>query len=206
MKSIKLSHLAILLASTAVSVAAQTAGAPPAKPASPPPSQAGGQKGRVALINSALLQSKLNDYKAKIDDLNKQFEPRVKEVQTLIDRINALETTIKSQGSVLPPAKIAEQTDQLNELKMQQKRKAEDLEADGEKARNQQLAPFKEKLQKFLGEFTARHNISLIVDLANGREANVIVWADARADVSELFIQEYNAAFPVAGAQATPKP
>ncbi|HEY6332498.1 MAG TPA: hypothetical protein VI756_24450, partial [Blastocatellia bacterium] len=60
--------------------------------------------------------------------------------------------------------------------------------------------------QKFLGEFTTKHNISLLVDLANGKESNVIVWADARADVSDVFVREYNAAFPVAGAQAAPKP
>ncbi|HUK88915.1 MAG TPA: OmpH family outer membrane protein [Blastocatellia bacterium] len=197
MKLIKTLQLIILVAGSAIVAAAQTT-APASKPAP--------ATGRVALINSAMLQAKLNDYKMKIDDLNKQFEPRVKEVQTLIDKINALETTIRTQSSVLPPAKIAELTDQLNEMKIQQKRKAEDLQADGEKARNQQLAPFKEKLQKFLTQFAGKHNITLLVDLANGAESNTIVWSDPRADVSQMFITEYNAANPVPSAAAVPKP
>jgi len=196
--------LIVFLAALSTGVSAQT------QAGSAPAAQPGSAKGQVALINSALLQEKLNDYKLKIDDLNKQFEPRVKEVQTLVDRINALETTIRTQSGVLPPAKIAELTDQLNDLKIQQKRKAEDLQADGEKARNQQLAPFKDKLQKFLQEFAAKHNISVLVDLANGVQNNTIVWADTRADVSQMFIAEYNAANPVKGAPAasaaTPKP
>jgi Skp family chaperone for outer membrane proteins len=166
----------------------------------------GGQKTKIAFINSAELQAKLNDYKQKVDELNHQFEPRVKEVQTLIDRINALENTIKTQSGVLPPAKIAEMTDQLNEMKVQQKRKTEDLQADGERARNQQLAPFKEKLRKFLQQFTAKHDISLLVDLANGLESNTIVWFDPRADLSATFIAEYNAANPVAAAAPPSKP
>jgi Skp family chaperone for outer membrane proteins len=200
MKLIKTLELLVLIMSLAIAASAQSP-AVPAAGGSPAPG-----KGRVALINSSLLQVKLNDYKLKIDELNKQFEPRVKEVQTLVDRINALETTIRTQSGVLPPAKIAEMTDQLNEMKIQQKRKAEDLQADGEKARNQQLAPFKEKLQKFLQEFAAKHNISVLVDLANGVESNTVVWSDPRADVSQAFITEYNAAYPVNAAAAAAKP
>ena len=201
MKLIKTLELLVVIVSLAIAASAQS----PAVPA-PAGGSPAGAKGRVALINSSLLQVKLNDYKMKIDELDKQSEPRVKEVQTLIDRINALETTIRTQSGVLPPAKIAEMTDQLNEMKIQQKRKAEDLQADGEKARNQQLAPFKEKLQKFLQDFAAKHNIAVLVDLANGVESNTVVWSDPRADVSQAFITEYNAAYPVNAAAAGAKP
>jgi Skp family chaperone for outer membrane proteins len=199
MKLINLLLAGLVLALLATLGLGQTAGGPAAAASS-------GQKTKIAFINSAELQAKLNDYKQKVDELNHQFEPRVKEIQTLIDRINALETTIKTQSGVLPPAKIAEMTDQLNEMKVQQKRKAEDLQADGERARNQQLAPFKEKLQKFLQQFTAKHDISLLVDLANGLESNTIVWFDPRADLSAAFIAEYNAANPVPASATAPKP
>src|SRR5262249_11732751 len=54
-------------------------------------------KGKVALVNTAVFQEKVGEFRAKIDALNKQFEPRVKEVQQLADKITALETTLKSQ-------------------------------------------------------------------------------------------------------------
>src|SRR5215831_461691 len=70
--------------------------------------------GKIAFVNSAELQEKLVDYKAKIDELNRQFEPRIKEVQTLNEKAVALENTIKAQGATLTPAKVAEMTELLD--------------------------------------------------------------------------------------------
>jgi len=145
-------------------------------------------------VNSGELQEKLVDYKAKIDELGRQFEPRIKEVQTLQERAVALENTIKAQGATLSPAKVAEMTEQLEQMKRDLTRKQEDLQADGDKARNQQMAPLKDKLQKFLQEFTNKHGITLLIDLSNAVESNTLLWFDQRADVTQQFIAEYNQA------------
>ncbi|MGH9759392.1 MAG: hypothetical protein ACREDR_24630, partial [Blastocatellia bacterium] len=47
-------------------------------PAAQKPSGSPGQTGKIAFINSDSLQDQLFEYKAKIDALNRQFEPRVK--------------------------------------------------------------------------------------------------------------------------------
>jgi Skp family chaperone for outer membrane proteins len=166
---------------------------------------AGPIKGRIALINTAVLQEQIGEYRAKLEALNRQFEPRVKEVQTLIDRINALETTIKTQTGTLSPARVAEMTEQLGQMKRDHQRKTEDLQADAERARDQALAPLKEKLSKFLEDFTAKRGIVLLIDIANGIESNVLVWFDQRVDITQEFITEYNKANPVpAGAAGKP--
>lgn len=156
-------------------------------------------KGKIAVINTQVLQEQIGEYKAKIDGLNRQFEPRMREVQSIVDKINALETTIKSQSGVLTPAKLAEMNEQLEQMKREQKRKAEDLQSDGERAQTQTLAPIKEKLQKFLQAFTAKRGITVLWDLGNAVEANAMVWYDQRADVTQEFIKEYNQANPTGG-------
>jgi len=158
-------------------------------------------QGKIAFVNSAELQVKLIDYKAKIDELGRQFEPRIKEVQTLNDRAVALENTIKAQGPTLTAAKVAEMTEQLEGMKRDLTRKQEDLQADGDRARNQQMAPLKDKLQKFLQDFTTRHGITILIDLSNAVESNTVLWFDQRADVTQQFIAEYNQAL---GQPATP--
>jgi Skp family chaperone for outer membrane proteins len=145
-------------------------------------------------VNSAELQAKLIDYKAKIDELNRSFEPRIKEVQTLNERAVALENTIKTQSNALSATKVAEMTEQLESMKRDATRKTEDLQADGDRARNQQMGPLKEKLQKFLQDFTTRHGITLLIDLSNAIESNTVLWFDQRADVTQQFITEYNQA------------
>ena len=200
MKSARLLQLIIAVPVLSVTAMAQTgtSTARPAGGASPNiPRPAAGPaptKGKIAFVNSAVLQEKLVDYKAKIDELGRQFEPRIKEVQTLNERAVALENTIKAQGSTLTPARVAEMTEQLEGMKRDLTRKQEDLQADGDRARNQQMGPLKDKLQKFLQDFTTRHGITLLIDLSNAVESNTLVWYDRRADVTQQFITEYNQA------------
>src|ERR1043166_3109911 len=92
MKFLRVIFAAIALLGLATLVAAQQ----PAPTAAPPTLP----KGKVAVINTAMFQDQVLDFKAKMAELNRQFEPRVKDIQGLADRINAQENTIKtsSQG------------------------------------------------------------------------------------------------------------
>jgi len=191
MKFLRLSLLGV----TILAAAGIAMGQQPAAPSAPKSLV----KGKVAVINTQVLQEQIGEYKAKIDALNRQFEPRMREVQSIVDKINALETTIKTQSGVLTPAKLGEMNEQLEQMKREQKRKSEDLEQDGQRAQVQTLAPVKEKLQKFLQDFTVKRGITVLWDLGNAVEANAMVWYDQRADVTQDFIKEYNQANPVPG-------
>jgi outer membrane protein len=165
-------------------------------------------KGKIAVINTNAFQEKIGEYRAKIEALNRQFEPRLKEIQGLADRITALENTIKTQSQTLTPARVAEMTEQVDTMKREYQRKAEDLQADGNRARNQSFDPINQKLAKFAEAYTAKKGIVLLVDLANAIQSNTVVWFDPRTDVTADFIDEYNKANPVpaAPAPAQPKP
>jgi Skp family chaperone for outer membrane proteins len=161
-------------------------------------------KGKVAVINTAAFQQEVQEFKAKVESLNRQFEPRVKEVQSLNDKINALETTLKSQSGVLTPAKVAEMTENLDSMKRDYKRKGEDLEADAGRARDKAFQPITGKLGKFAEEYTAKNGIVMLVDISNALQSGVVIWFDPRSDVTKDFINEYNKANPVTS--APPKP
>ena len=169
-----------------------------------PPAAALLPKGKVAVINTAAFQAEVEEFKAKIETLNRQFEPRVKEVQGLNDKIQALETTIKSQSGVLTPAKVAEMTENLDAMKRDYKRKGEDLEADAARARDRAFEPITGKLGKFAEDYTAKRGIVMLVDSSNAIQAGIVVWFDPRADITKDFINEYNKANPVA--TSAPKP
>ncbi len=201
MKLFKLALAALALQLLGVSALAQQPGAgAPQKPAAP----ALLPKGKIAVINTAAFQEKVEEFKVKIESLSRQFEPRVKEVQGLADKINALETTLKSQNGVLAPAKIAEMTENLESMKRDYKRKAEDLEADAGRARDRAFEPITGKLGKFAEDYTAKRGIVMLVDVANALQSGIVIWFDPRSDVTQDFINEYNKANPVA--TAAPKP
>src|SRR5262249_37943522 len=162
-------------------------------------------KGKIAFINTAAFQERILEYKSRIEGLNKQFEPRMKEIQGLGEKITSLETTIKSQQNVLSPAKIAEMGDQLESMKREYNHKAEDIQADANKARDQALRPFSEKLGAFAKEYTAKLGIVMLIDVSNALP-NTVLWYDPRADVTNDFINEFNKANPVSAAPAPQKP
>ena len=191
----------VALLGTAATVSAQQPAAGAARPAAP----ALLPKGKVAVINTAMFQQQVGEFKSKIETLNKQFEPRVKEVQGLAERITALENTIKTQSGALSAAKVAEMTEQLETMKRDYQRKSEDLQADGNRAKDRAFEPISGKLVKFAEEYTAKRGIVLLIDLANAQQAGALIWFDQRTDITQDFINEYNKANPVpTAAPATP--
>lgn len=201
MKLFKLALAALALQLLGVSALAQQPGTgAPQKPAAP----ALLPKGKIAVINTGAFQEKVEEFKAKIESLSRQFEPRVKEVQGLADKISALETTLKSQNGVLAPAKIAEMTENLDSMKRDYKRKAEDLEADAGRARDKAFEPITGKLGKFAEDYTAKRGIVMLVDIANAVRSGTVIWFDPRSDVTQDFINGYNKANPVATAATKP--
>jgi Skp family chaperone for outer membrane proteins len=177
----------------------------PAAAAQKPPAPAVLPKGKIAVVNTGLFQGQVAEFKDKVESLNRQFEPRVKDVQGLADRINALETTLKSQGGVLAAARVAEMTENLESMKREYQRKSEDLQADAGRARDKAFEPITGKLGKFAEDYTAKRGIVMMIDIANAVQSGTVVWFDPRADVTQDFISEYNKANPVTtGAPKTP--
>lgn len=203
MRYFRIALAAVAIATIGVAASAQvTSGLTPQ--ANAPASPATLPKGKVAVINTALFQGQVAEFKSRIEALNRQFEARVKEVQGLGEKITALETTIKTQASTLSPATVAEKTEQLAAMQKDYKRKGEDLQADATRARDKAFQPIQAKLAKFAEQYTSTRGIVLLVDAANGVQSGTLLWYDQRSDVTQDFINEYNKANPAAPAPTTP--
>ena len=202
MKLVKLQFAFIAVLAISAAALAQQPAAPQTKPSGPLVLP----KGKVAVINTGIFQEQVEEFKAKLDQLNRQFEPRVKDVQSLADKINALETTIKSQSGVLTPARVAEMTENLEGMKREYQRKGEDLQAEAGRARDRAFEPITGKLTKFAEDYTAKRGIIVLVDISNAVQSGTVLWYDPRADVTQDFVKEYNKSNPVTTAAPKPAP
>jgi len=189
----------VMLACLTVAASAQQVSAPVQGRA------AVGAKGKIAFINTGVFQEQIGEFKARVEALNRQFEPRVRDLQSKGERVAALENTIKTQSGVLAAAKLAETNEQLEREKREYQRKQEDLEADGNRAKDQVLGPIREKLSKFVETYTEKRGITMLIDLANAIQSNTLVWFDPRADVTQDFVAEYNKTNPAPAGAAPPK-
>jgi Skp family chaperone for outer membrane proteins len=203
MKSYKFAFVMLALQLLCVSALAQQPGPSATQK---PPAPALLPKGKVAVVNTSAFQEQVQEFKQKIESLNRQFEPRMKEVQGLADKINALETTLKSQSGVLTPARVAEMTENLDTMKRDYQRKSEDLQADAGRERDKAFEPITGKLSKFAENYTAKRGVVMLMDLSNGLQSGMLLWFDPRSDVTQDFINEYNKANPVTTASPKPAP
>jgi outer membrane protein len=202
MKLLKSIFITAALFALAIFASAQQGAKPPqTTPATPQPLP----KGKVAVISTDTLQAEIQEFRLKIESINRQFEPELKGIQSEADKIRALETTIETQKDILGAAKIAELAEQLDKMKRDYQRHAEDLQAKGSRQRDLAMQPLNDKLSKFANEYAARKGIVILFDIQNSFESNTLIWYDPRIDVTKDFIAEYNKAYPVAAPQPKPQ-
>lgn len=174
------------------------------KTAAPAPTQstANVPESKIALIYSdAFLDAKtgINRFTTLITNLNREFQPRQTELQSLQGKIQALTDDIAKTASVADPKTIALKQEQLDQAKKDYQRKGEDAQAAYNKKRTEMFSPLQDDIGKALEAYAKAHNINVIID---GSQVPLVYAADA-LDITRAFISEFNSKNP-ATAVVTP--
>jgi Skp family chaperone for outer membrane proteins len=190
-------------------VLAQTrpAGAQPKPAAAQPQTNAAVPDTKIALIYSeAFLDSKqgISRFNILMGTLNKEFQPRVTELQQLEQKITQLtEELNKLQGGVgvVSQDQIRTKADTLDQLKKDYQRKGEDFQTAYNKRRGEIFQPLQDDIGKALEVYAKAHNINVIID---GSQVPVVYAADA-VDITRAFISDFNSKNPATASVVTPK-
>jgi len=179
--------------------------AQPKQPAATAPAQstANVPESKIALIYSdAFLDAKtgINRFTTLITNLNREFQPRQTELQTLQGKIQALTDDIQKTQPVADPKTIALKQEQLDQLKKDFQRKGEDAQAAYNKKRGEIFSPLQEDIGKALEAYAKAHNINVIID---GSQVPLVYAADA-LDITRAFINEFNSKNPATAAVTPP--
>ena len=174
------------------------------KTAAPAPTQstANVPESKIALIYSdAFLDAKtgINRFTTLITNLNREFQPRQTELQTLQGKIQALTDDIAKTASVADPKTIALKQEQLDQAKKDYQRKGEDAQTAYNKKRTEMFSPLQDDIGKALEAYAKAHNINVIID---GSQVPLVYAADT-LDITRAFISEFNSKNP-ATAVVTP--
>jgi Skp family chaperone for outer membrane proteins len=172
--------------------------------AAPAPTQstANVPESKIALIYSdAFLDAKtgINRFTTLITNLNREFQPRQTELQSLQGKIQALTDDISKTAPVAEPKAIALKQEQLDQLKKDYQRKGEDAQAAYNKKRTEMFSPLQDDIGKALEAYAKAHNINVIID---GSQVPLVYAADT-LDITRAFISEFNSKNP-ATAVVTP--
>lgn len=157
---------------------------------------------KIALIYSdGFLDAKtgIARFTTLVTTLNREFQPRQTELQTLQQKIQALTDDITKTAPVADPKTTQAKQDQLDQLKKDFQRKGEDAQAAYNRRKTEMFQPLQDDIGKALEAYAKQHNINVIID---GSQVPLVYAADS-IDITRAFINEFNSKNP-ATASVTP--
>jgi outer membrane protein len=206
---------ALLVVAFAITGSAQQQPARPAavQPAPPPtaaaPAVVNLPNGRMAVIDTnEFLDSKtgIAKFTMAVNRLNAEFQKTKDEIAAMQTRAQALEAEIGKlraapEGTPIDQRSLQTKMDQLDQLKKDAQRKAEDAQAAYNKRRQDIFSPLQDEVGRALEAFAKARGINVIVDAA---QVPLLYVADT-VDITRAFITEFNSKNP-ATASASPTP
>jgi Skp family chaperone for outer membrane proteins len=192
-----------LLATSVFYVSAQQRPATPAASAAAPQTTVAVPDSKMAMIYSdAFLDPKtgIARFNSLLNTLNREFQPRQAELQTLQQKIEALSKEIDSTQNVADPTALRQKRDQLAQMNTDYKRKGEDAQAAYDKRRQEIFMPLQQDIGKALEVFAKARGITVIVD---GSQVPVVYAADS-IDITRAFINDFNSKNPATASVTQP--
>jgi Skp family chaperone for outer membrane proteins len=205
---------ALLVVALATTISAQQPTRPPASQPAATPAATAPQT--VALPNSkmavvytdAFLDPKtgIAKFNTVVTRLNGEFQKLKDEITAMQTRAQALEAEINKlreapEGTPIDQRALQTKIDQLEQLKKDIQRKAEDAQGAYNKRRQELFGPLQDEIGKALEAFAKARGINVIIDAA---QVPLLYAADS-IDITRAFTTEFNSKNP-ATAAATPAP
>ncbi|MBI3950100.1 MAG: OmpH family outer membrane protein [Acidobacteria bacterium] len=191
--------IGMVVATLPVTVFAQGAATQPTAAPAKPAGTLNLPVGRFAVINTSAFtgQNGIEQLKQQINRVNDMFKDRNAELEAMRQRAEALQREIQTQGPNLTPAVLSAKQEELGELQVDLTRKKEDLEREYNKAIRDATDPVVERINAFLDNYAKQNNITLVLEAAVLYQARGLAYVDPGLDITNPFIEAYNAANPV---------
>jgi Skp family chaperone for outer membrane proteins len=215
-KPLFLSLLLVVFATAAVAQqkpATPPAGAPTRTVADPPPTP---PQTNVVLPNSKMAiiytdmfldqKTGIAKFNSVVVKLNGEFQKPKDELTALQNRAQALDTEINKlrdapPGTPIDQPALQSKIDQLEQLKKEIQRKAEDAQVAYNERRNELFQPLQLEIGKALEAFAKARGINVIID---GAQVPLLYAAES-TDITRAFIADFNSKNPVTAATPTPQ-
>jgi outer membrane protein len=171
---------------------------------------------KVMFINTAAFEAKdgITKYLNALSMLGREMEPLRAEIRTMVARFEALEkelaqmqTQINAATAATRPAlekQFVAKRDEYQALEINIKRRQEDGKARFERRHAEVISPVQQDISRVMQDFAKQKGYSVILDISKLAGA-VLVYDEAKADVTKEFITFYNARSATA-APAPPRP
>jgi outer membrane protein len=194
--------VAFLAALSAGPVLAQTR---PTTPGTAPTTTANVPETKIALVNTDEFADEKTGIARLVSAMKRvdgEFQPRRTELQTLQQQIEKATADLAKAAPVQDQKVTQQQSDKIEQMKTEFKRKGEDAQASYQKKLQEVLGPVYDDIGKALDAYAKAHGITLILDVT---KVQGIVSASESLDITRPFITEFNSKNPATASLATPQ-
>ena len=157
-------------------------------------------KPKIAFVNTAAFREYINELKPIYEKLGGELTPRETELASIKSSIDAKQEQLDKNGAKLTPAQARKLQEDVEQLRKEGQRKLEDYQEFAQKKEGELTGASYTKIMEYLNKYVAEKGITIVFSTLQVAEANLIVYMDAKADVTQDFIANYNKANPVAAA------
>jgi len=189
--------------------AARPTPTPAAAPTTPPANVALPTSKMAVIYTDVFLDQKtgIAKFNNLLTKLNNEFQKLKDEINAMQQRAQALETEINKlreapAGTPIDQRSLQAKIDQLEQLKKEIQRKAEDAQAAYNRRRQELFAPLQDEIGKALEVFAKARGINVIID---GAQVPLLYAAES-IDITRAFITDFNSKNPVAAATTPSTP
>ena len=208
-----ISALIVVALATTISAQQQPTRPPASQPAATPaataPQTVTLPTSKMAVVYTDLFldpKTGIAKFNSVVTKLNGEFQKVKDEITAMQTRAQTLETEINKlreapEGTPIDQRALQTKIDQLEQLKKDIQRKAEDAQGAYNRRRQDLFGPLQDEIGKALEAFAKARGINVIIDAA---QVPLLYAADS-IDITRAFITEFNSKNPVT-ASATPTP
>jgi len=208
----------LLVAGFVASISAQQPAGRPAAPAPTPAATAPAAPAatvqlpmsKLAVIYTELFldqKTGIAKFNSVVNKLNGEFQKPKDELTQMQTRATSLETEINKlreapEGAPVDQRSLQAKIDQLDQMKKDIQRRAEDAQGAYNRRRAELFNPLQDEIGKALEAFAKARGINVIID---GTSVPLLYAADS-IDITRAFIAEFNSRNPVTAATTTTPP
>lgn len=148
---------------------------------------------KIAVVQFQLAVTQTNEFQRDYADLQKKFDPKRQELQTINTQIDNLTKQLQSQASTLSPAEQQSRAQAIQDKQRQAKRMQDDDQSDYQSDMQDMINSMAQKVGSELQTYAREHGYTVVLDATQSQSQapEVLYWSPA-TDITKAVVEAYN--------------
>jgi len=148
---------------------------------------------KIAVVQFQLAVTQTNEFERNYADLQKKYDPKRQELQTITTQITNMTKELQSKGSTLSQAEQQSRAQAIEDKKRQAQRMQDDDQSDYQSDMQSMINDMAQKVGSELQAYAREHGYTVVLDASQSQNQapEVLYWSPAM-DITKAVVDAYN--------------